>query len=165
MNAPLAQVFRYNRWANGRTIHACRALRDEQLDAVVFTGPGRSIRETLFHVVTGQYDFVARLNGQAQDPNKPRSWSGFADLEEFARTGNDALIASAESLVEDADVVVPYAGQKPVFPKSFFLSHAFAHGAQHRTEIVLMLEQLAVPAPNLDGWEYAAAAGFGQESG
>ena len=163
VNTPLAQVFRYNKWANERVIDACRALRDDQFDAVVFSGPGRSIRETLFHVVTGQFDFIARINGQAQDPTKPQAWSGFTALEDLARSSNGALIAAAESLIEDADIVVPFAGKQPAFPRSFFLTHAFAHGAQHRTEIVLMLEKLGLPGPNLDAWEYAAAAGMGAE--
>ncbi len=163
MNAPLAQVFRYNKWANERIIDACRSLRDDQLDEVVFRGPGRSIRETLFHVVTGQSDFLARLKGEAQDRTKPQAWTGFTALEDLAGNSNDALIAAAESLTEDAEVIVPFAGKQPVFPISFFLTHAFAHGAQHRTEIVLMLEKLELPGPNLDAWEYAAAAGMGAE--
>ena len=32
MNRPLAEVFRYNRWATLRLLEACRTLGDEQLD-------------------------------------------------------------------------------------------------------------------------------------
>jgi uncharacterized damage-inducible protein DinB len=164
MNTPLAQIFRHSKWANERIIDACRALPDDKLDTRVFSGPGRSIRETLFHLVAGQCDFLARLNGQSQDPARPREWTGFAALTDLAEATGEALITAAESMIEDHDVVVPYAGKQPMFPRSFFLTHAFAHGAQHPTEIVLMLEQLGLPAPNLDGWEYAAAAGFGADT-
>lgn len=33
MNRPLAEMFRYNRWANLVLLEACRALPNEQLDA------------------------------------------------------------------------------------------------------------------------------------
>ena len=61
-------------------------------------------------------------------------------------------------------VVVPYGGKRPAFPASFFLTHAVAHGTLHRTEICMMMRMLGVEPPNLDGWEYAAAMGYGADS-
>lgn len=49
------------------------------------------------------------------------------------------------------------------FPKSFFLAHAAEHGVEHRTEIKLALAQLGIETPDLDGWPYSAAAGYGRE--
>jgi uncharacterized damage-inducible protein DinB len=164
MNGPLAQMFRYNRWANGLIIAACRALTDEQLDQHLQGAEERTIRETIFHIPAGQLDFLARINGQAQDWTRAREWQGFDALERAAAAGNAGLIAAAEALVDDADVVVPYMDKRPVFPKSLFLTHAFAHGVLHRTEICVMMRTLGIDPPNLDGWEYAAAAGMGQEA-
>jgi uncharacterized damage-inducible protein DinB len=71
----------------------------------------------------------------------------------------------AERLEEDTEVDLPYSGRVFRFPASFFLAHAAEHGGEHRTEIKLALAQLGVETPDLDGWAYAAAAGYGQEVG
>jgi hypothetical protein len=34
------------------------------------------------------------------------------------------------------------------------------HGAEHRTEIKLLLGSIGVPTPDLDSWSYARGAGF-----
>ena len=50
MNEPLAEMFRYNRWANLRLLEDCKGLPDDQLDQLV-PGPFGSIRSTLLHLV------------------------------------------------------------------------------------------------------------------
>ena len=42
-------------------------------------------------------------------------------------------------------------------------SFAFEHGMEHRTEIKVTLAQAGVETPDLDGWFYSEAAGFGRE--
>jgi uncharacterized damage-inducible protein DinB len=163
-NEPLAQVLRYNRWANERIVDACRSLTDGQLDEHVQGAEERTIRETVFHIAAGQLDFVARMGGQAQDRGQARTWAGFEALAETLARGSDALLEAAEGLVLDADIVVPYMDKRPAFPKSLFITHAVAHGTMHRTEICMMMRAIGVEPPNLDGWEYAAAMGFGAES-
>jgi hypothetical protein len=37
-----------------------------------------------------------------------------------------------------------------------------AHSAEHRTEVKVALAHLGVETPDLDGWPYALAAGYGQ---
>ena len=162
MNEPLAQIFRYNRWANARLIEACRTLTDAQLDAEPGGGTFGTIRATLMHCIDGQRSILARLDGHAQAEGGPIQWSNFDALTDLANTTSDALIIAAESLVEDEDVIVPFMGKRPVFPKSFFLIHAAVHGIEHRTQIGVMLTRLGLTPPNLDGWPYAEAAGYGQ---
>lgn len=65
-------------------------------------------------------------------------------------------------MLEDEEVVLPYMGQRPRFPKSFFLAHAAEHGSEHRTQIAAALAELGLASPNLDAWAYAEAAGYGQ---
>ena len=62
MSAPLAHLFRYNRWANLLLIDACGELTDEQLDARG-SGTSGSIRELLIHVMGGQQTFILRTQG------------------------------------------------------------------------------------------------------
>ncbi|HEY8172589.1 MAG TPA: DinB family protein [Dehalococcoidia bacterium] len=163
-NAMLAEVFRYNRWANEQTIAKCRTLTDEQLDAGA-TGTFGSIRQTLQHVIDSQRTQLARLRGMQRDPAIPdwSQWPGFDELAAVATSSSEALIAAAEALTSDSDVTLPYLGKSYRFPKSFVLTHAIVHGIEHRTQIGVMLSTLGVAPPDLDGWPYASAAGYGTE--
>jgi uncharacterized damage-inducible protein DinB len=162
-NAPLKRMFEYNAWANGRIIDACRALGDAQLDLPGAATFG-SMRSTLLHVVYAQYSFLARLHGRAQDPRSfSPAWQGLDALMAVATETSDALIVAAAALAEDADIVLEYMGKSYRYPNGFFLTHAVAHGVEHRTQIGMMLAQIGVEAPNLDGWEFAGFAGLGTE--
>lgn len=162
-NAPLARVFEYNAWANGRIIDACRDLTDAQFDASGSAAFG-SIRTTLLHVIYGQYSMLARLNGTAQDPRSfSPPWPGIDALMSVAAETSGALTAAAAELRDDASVVLAYQGKSYRYPKSFFLTHALQHGVEHRTQIGTMLAQLGLGQPNLDAWEYAGFAGLGVE--
>ena len=163
MNGPLAEIFRYNRWAMLTLLEACRGLSDEHLDARV-AGTSGTVREMLLHVVGGQQTFVLRTMGRQHEGELNRSsvWPRFDALIDVARLTSDQLLRIAEGLAEDADVDLPYLGQVYRYPVSFFLAHAAEHGVAHRTEIKLALAQLGVETPDLDAWHYAGAAGHGQ---
>src|SRR6266850_788509 len=64
---------------------------------------------------------------------------------------------------EDEIVALPYQGKTYEYPKSFFLLHAIEHGVEHRTEIKVTLALIGIETPDLDGWFYAPAAGYGRE--
>ena len=166
MNQPLAEIFRYNRWANLQLIEACRSLGDAQLDTMA-PGASGTVRELLMHVVGGQQTLVLRTKGRQHEGEIGRrsAWPGFDELLEIARRSSDELIAIAEGLVEDADVDLPYQGRTYRYPRSFFLVHAAEHGVEHRTEIKMALAQMGVETPDLDGWYYCGAAGHGQPVG
>lgn len=158
-------MLRYNRWANEQLFTACVALPDAQLDAR-FEGASGSVRELLEHIAGGQQTFVLRTRGRQHEGelNRTSPWPGFDALLAIVRESSEALVLIAEELDADVDVVLPYMGKSYVYPRSFFLVHAVAHGTEHRTEIKFALAQLGVATPNLDGWEWGAAAGFGGEA-
>jgi len=79
----------------------------------------------------------------------------------IARQTSDDLIAIAEALDTDEHVVLPYFGKDFTFPKEFFLVYAMAHSDQHRTGVKLALGVAGIQAPDLDGWAYAQAMGYG----
>lgn len=162
-NRPLAESFRYNRWANLRLIDACAGLTDAQL-ATRVPGTSGSIAELLTHVVGGQQTFVLRTRGRQHEGelNRQSPWPGIAALREVALATSDELIAIAESLVDDVDVDLPFRGKSYRFPLSFFLTHAIEHGVEHRAEIRVALAHLGLEAPDLDGWAYAQDAGYGR---
>ncbi len=164
MNQALAEVFKYNRWANLQLIEACRSLSDEQLDTRV-PGTSGTVRQLLLHVVGGQQTFVLRTMGRQHEGELTRSspWPGFDVLLELAEQSSEQLVDIAAGLVEDSEVSLPFMGKVFRFPKSFFLTHAAEHGVEHRMEIKLALAQLGIESPDLDGWLYGMAAGYGRE--
>ena len=165
MNTPLAELFRYNKWATRTLIEACRALSDAQLDRRMPAASGPA-RELLLHVVGGQQTQALRTHGRQHEGELTRSsrWPGFDALLEAADRSSDDLIAIAEVLDADSNVDLAYAGKTYRYPKSFFLTHAIEHGVEHRTEIKLTLASAGIATPDLDGWAYAAAAGYGREA-
>jgi uncharacterized damage-inducible protein DinB len=165
VNVALAELFRYNRWANLQLIDACRKLTAEQLDA---RGPGtsRSIRELLVHVVGGQQTFILRTKGRQHEGWElgPGSASpGFDALRSIAVSTSDELIRIAEAMDMDPEVDLPWRGKLYRYPVRFFLLHALEHGIEHRTEIKVTMAELGVERPDLDAWFYSDAAGYGQE--
>ncbi len=167
MPNPLAESFRYSRWANLRLIEACRDLTDEQLDAPAQVAYETTIRCALQHLVGGEQTQVLRTNGRQNEGElSPRhDWPGWDELARLCREADDELVANAESMTADEEVVLPYQGQLPVFPKSFFLAHALGHSAEHRTQVSVAISHLGLEPPDLDGWPYAAAMGYGTTGG
>ena len=164
MNAPLAEMLRYNKWANLTLFEACRALSDEHLDARIPAASG-SVRELLTHIAGGQQTFVLRTRGRQHEGELSRAsqWPGFDKLLDIITRSSDDLIAIAAGLDEDTEADLPYMGKVYRYPRSFFLVHAVAHGVEHRTEVKLTLAPLGIATPDLDGWPYSSAAGYGRE--
>jgi len=164
MNQPLAEMLRYNTWANAALLQACRALGEDQL-AATGAGTSGSLRELLTHIVGAQQTLVLRTKGRQNEGelNRASPWPGLDVLAEIAAATGDELTAIAEAIDPDAEVDLRYLGKTYRYPKSFFLVHAVAHGVEHRSEIKLALAQLGIATPDLDGWAFAAAMGYGRE--
>ena len=164
VSVPFVEVFHYNRWANRSLFDAVRGLTDEQLD---FTGNGTSgtVRELLMHIAGGQQDLVVSTRGRsrADDLGRWSEWPGFDRLFDVVAETNDELIHIAETLDPDATVDMSYMGKTYRYPKRLFLINAIHHTIEHRTEVKVALNQLGVETPDLDGWPYAAFAGYGEE--
>jgi uncharacterized damage-inducible protein DinB len=157
-------MFRYNRWANRVLIEASRSLTAAQLDSQP-AGASGTIRSLLMHVVGGQQTGILRTKGRQHEGELSRTsaWPGFENLLSIAMQSSDELIAIAETLETDSEVHLPYMGKVYRFPKSFFLVHEMEHGVEHRTEIKIALAHLGIDTPDLDGWQYSNAAGYGGE--
>lgn len=128
-------------------------------------GVSGSVRVLLTHIVGAQQTFVLRTQGRQHEGELSRAsvWPGFDALLDLATSSGEELITIAEGLNTDRDVDLPYFGKVYQFPASFFLVHAMAHGVEHRTEIKVALDQRGIETPDLDGWPYATAAGYGRE--
>ena len=163
MNKSLAEMFRYNAWANRELFNACRSLTQEQLDTQI-QGISGSVGELLMHIAGGQQTFILRTKGRQHEGelNRQSDWPGIEAVIEIAINTSNELIAIAEELEDDDDVELPYLGKAYRYPKRFFLAHAMEHSTEHRTEVKVALAQIGVETPDLDGWFFAEAAGYGQ---
>ncbi len=165
MSADLAEMFRYNRWANETLLATCRGLTDDVLDAEM-PGISATVRVLVMHVVGGQETDILRTMGRQHEGELARwsDWPGWDEVMAIAARTNDELIAIAEAVDVAAQVDLPYQGRTYRFPKVFFLVAALEHGVEHRTEIKVALAQMGVKTPDLDGWFYAQAMGYGDEA-
>jgi len=144
---------------------ACRGLTEDQLDSRA-TQSSRSVRELLQHLVGSELTFVLRTEGRQHEGESRHvedTWPGIDVLREVVAVTGDDLIAIATHLDDDEAVVLPYQGKRYEYPKSFFLLHAIEHGVEHRTEIKVTLALNGVETPDLDGWFFSQAAGYGRE--
>lgn len=164
LNRDLAEMFRYNAWANRELFEACRSLTDDELD-VRIPGISGSVRELLMHIAGGQQTFVLRTKGRQHEGELGRhsDWPGIETVIHIAASTSDELIAIAEQLKDNEEVELSYQGQTFRYPKRFFLVHAMAHSVEHRTEVKAALAHIGIETPDLDGWNYAQSAGYGQE--
>lgn len=163
-NHGIIDLLRYNAWANNALLAACAILTDAQLDHRLAATSG-STRELLLHLVGGQQTFVLRTKGRQHEGELDRTsdWPGFAALQQIASATNRELCEIAEQLNPDAVVNLPYLDRAFQYPTRFFLTHAVVHGVEHRTEIKMNLADLGLGTPDLDGWGYGEAAGYGAE--
>ncbi len=156
-------MFRYNAWANRELFKACRTLMDAQLDT---RAPGISgtVRELLMHIAGGQQTQILRTQGRQNEGelNRWSAWPGIEQVIETAETTSNELITIAEQLDDEAEIDLAYQGKFYRFPKRFFLVHALEHSIEHRTEVKAALGSMGVETPDLDGWFYSNAAGYGQ---
>jgi uncharacterized damage-inducible protein DinB len=157
-------MFQYNAWANRTLFKACRSLTEEQLDLQV-EGISGTVRELLLHIAGGQQTFVLRTKGRQHEGELDRQsdWPGMEAVIRIAASTSEELIAIAEQLKENEEVDLSYMGKMYRYPKRFFLVHAMVHSTEHRTEVKAALAQVRIETPDLDGWYYAEAAGYGQE--
>src|SRR6476661_2752333 len=79
MNNGLAEMLRYNAWANRALFEACRSLTEAQLDTHV-PGISGSIRDLLMHIAGGQQTFVLRTKGR-QHAGELGRWSDWPGIE------------------------------------------------------------------------------------
>jgi uncharacterized damage-inducible protein DinB len=165
MNKDLAEMFRYNAWANLELFSACRSLTEEQLDMHI-QGTSGSIRELLMHIAGGQQTFILRTQGRQHEGELGRqsAWPGIEMVIHIAESTSAELIAIAEQLKNNEEVDLLYNDKTYHYPKRFFLVHAMEHGTEHRTEVKVALAHIGLETPDLDGWNYAQAVGYGQES-
>jgi uncharacterized damage-inducible protein DinB len=150
----LTTLFRHHLWANLRLLERCAELTDEQLDATV-PGTFGSIRDTLQHIVTSEQSYFSYIStGQPRRRPKEAPPLTFAEMMESVRTTGLGLIEWAPRVQAGDTVQVDWDGTLRDVPKSIILTQVINHATEHRAQIMVILTQLGIEPPDLQGWSY-----------
>lgn len=148
----IQELYRYNQWANGRVFEAVGALPTEEfVRAVPSSFP--SVRETLTHVVWGEWLWLRRWKGnspttifgpsESPDASALRArWTEVqAEQTEFVRSLTNEHLQKVVRYVNLQGQPWAYALWKQML-------HVVNHSTYHRGQITTMLRQLgARPSP------------------
>jgi uncharacterized damage-inducible protein DinB len=138
-------LFRYNAWANRRTVDACAALSAEQFTRDLESS-FRSVRDTLVHVMAVEQIWLARWRKTwdgsfLKAPNFPalesvrNAWKGIeADLLAYVDglSDEDTARAIAHKTMSGAEFKMPL---------HEMLQHLVNHGTYHRGQLTTLIRQ------------------------
>ena len=153
------EAFRYHKWANLHLLDVCSKLPLEQLQ---LTAPGTygTIAATLYHLVSAEQRYLARLVGLTPAINEENEFPGIAALRELAASGGDQLIEAARKIKgDDVMVEVNRKNEKFNLHLGVVIIQAMHHGNDHRTHVCTILGHHDIPYGDMDVWAYGDATG------
>lgn len=151
-HAPIAALYRYTSWANGRVLEAVSRLTRADFTRDVKSSFG-SIRDTLTHVVWAEWIWLQRWKGVSPAVVfAPADFPSVASLRErFQVVDAERSDFLADLTSERLIQVVEYTnlnGEIWRYPLWQQLHHAVNHSTYHRGQVAGTLRQLgAVPPP------------------
>ena len=150
----LQTIFRHNLWANEHLFAICSGLSEEQLNSSVL-GTYGSIYDTLEHIAIAERSYWHRLmTGKPYRSHEDAPKLTVAELQESIRLSGEGLIDIAPR-VQAKDVVEVDRDRTPYqIPCAIILTQVINHATEHRAQIMVMLTQLGIKPPELDGWAY-----------
>jgi uncharacterized damage-inducible protein DinB len=150
----LTTLYSHNLWANLRLLERCAGLTDEQLGATA-VGTFGSIRDTLQHIVRAERSYLSRIStGQPYRRPEDAPPLTIAEMIEWARESGAGLMEWATRIQSGDTVQVDWDGTPRDLPKTIVLTQAINHATEHRAQIMVVLTQLGVQPPDLDGWSF-----------
>ena len=152
--ADLVRRYDYNYWANRKLFAAIGQLTPEHFTRDV-AGSYGSIRNTLVHMMSAEWGWIARCGGPERGPAlKAADYPAFdaiADqwtiVEGYAREFLGTL--KDEDLNRIVTFSLPQTGERAM-PVGGMLEHASTHGVHHRGQLALLLRVLGMPPGNFD---------------
>ena len=159
MNDGLHDAFRHNAWAMRELLLVCQPLTETQVHV---TAPGTygSITATLWHTVSSEAGYCARLTGE--EPAWDRRNKESPSLDELAGYIGDLAARWERFLANPFDaerifVIKWHDGYDYDVPAGIVLAQALHHGNEHRAQICTALSSIGVTTPDLGLWDYAEA--------
>jgi len=153
----LAELIRYNNWANQQVLDECQKLSNEELESSM-PGAYGTIRSTFQHIVEGEEFYAELLTGhRPQPPYKWESHPGFTEMKEYAARVGNALV-EAINRIRPADRVTEVdQGRTFHYQALAVFIQIVNHGVEHRTNITTILSAGGHNPPTVDGWGYLSA--------
>jgi uncharacterized damage-inducible protein DinB len=144
-------LYAYNRWANARILEAVSALSAGQFTQDLGSSH-RSVRDTLVHIVSGEWIWLQRWQGQSPkamfDPaNFPDLATLHARWAEVAREQAEFVQCVTEKSLKKAIAYENLQSETWRYPLAHMMQHVVNHSTYHRGQVTGMLRQLdAEPA-------------------
>lgn len=154
----LTTLFQHNLWANLCLFEACAALTPEQLQASI-PGAFGTIIQTLEHIASSEHSYFSRISTGRRSDSGPLTTFA-AMIESLRRTGL-GLIEWAPKVRPEDTFEVDWDGTPRYIPKTFLLTQALQHAAEHREQIKAIMTEIGVAPPDLQGWEFFEVADRG----
>jgi uncharacterized damage-inducible protein DinB len=152
--ADLRNLFDYGYWANHKLLRAVSQLTPEQFRRAMAGGHG-SIRNTLVHVLSAEWGWLARCGGPERGPAlRPEQFPTLDSLVDAWRKV-ESHVREFLSRLEEQDLgrCVEYAnsaGEARSMPLGELMQHAANHGVHHRGQVALLLRLLGYRPGNVD---------------
>jgi uncharacterized damage-inducible protein DinB len=151
----LARRYDYGYWANQKLFAVIRQLTPEQFTRDV-AGSYGSIRNTLVHMMSAEWGWIARCGGpergpllKADDyPTLDSVVDQWAVIEGHARRFLGTL--GDGDLSRMVEFSIPQIGLKRARPAGELLEHAANHAVHHRGQVALLLRALGQVPGNVD---------------
>ncbi|MCA9877003.1 MAG: DinB family protein [Thermomicrobiales bacterium] len=153
-NPILANLLRFNQWANVELIDACAQLDDSLLDEEL-PGTQGTVRSTLWHLVELEYRYLGALRGtpNAAEYVLPGAPDGeLATLRVLALDSGEQLVAWAEAASGDPMIDTTFQGQPYSVPASVFVGQTLNHAKEHRQQLHEALLGKGIAMPDLSAW-------------
>lgn len=155
MNKKDIQVlYEYNRWANARILAAVSALDAEQFNRDL-AGSHRSVRETLVHILSGEWIWLMRW--QRKSPQAMLAPADFPTLAclraKWVEVENEQMKfvrGVTEVSLKKMSAYENTLGETWRYPLQHMMQHLVNHSTYHRGQVVAMLRQLGAEAPATD---------------
>ncbi len=152
-NDDILLLYEYDRWANKRVLQAAAALSEEQFTRDL-GGSFRSVRDTLLHIIGGEWGWLAYWKAPNPGPAFARDlWERHDALFHPERFPNAATVQRKWAEVEKEQVefvngvtneslgkMLPFRTTQASL--AHLLQHLANHSTYHRGQIALMMRQL-----------------------
>jgi uncharacterized damage-inducible protein DinB len=148
----LAELHRFNLWANANLMSAVRGLSPEQL-AQRHEGMYDSILGIITHLAAVESAYLALMRSESFEPDE----TGLDAVEEsLARCGRELVELAATADLE-ASFHIPWFGRD--FQVAAGLRQVLTHSANHRADVNQWLPRFGVESANVDYIDLALAEG------
>lgn len=152
-------LFTYDRWANQRVLRAATALSAEQFARDLHSS-FHSVRETLLHIIGGEWIWLNYWNGSPRGPEliaalrkqmtellAKEKFPGIAEVSaQWSEVEREQVRFVAAQTDESLAMLVPFRNTEVKL--GLLMQHLANHSTYHRGQIASMMRQLGVePVP------------------